>query len=93
MGQFSNPVATHSRTNEVEVPPPPRARAYPRQDRGAKTRPQGQLKCANPRSSQGGGGGWSDLELTDTFKLDISVQSQLTKLKSSGRFYLFLLIF
>ena len=24
MGQFSNPVATHPRTNEVEVPPPPR---------------------------------------------------------------------
>ena len=23
MGQFSNPVATHPRTNEVEVPPPP----------------------------------------------------------------------
>ena len=22
MGQFSNPVATHPRTNEVEVPPP-----------------------------------------------------------------------
>ena len=24
MGQFCNPVATHPRTNEVEVPPPPR---------------------------------------------------------------------
>ena len=24
MGQFSNPVATHPRTIEVEVPPPPR---------------------------------------------------------------------
>ena len=24
MGQFSNPVATHPRTNEVEVPPPHR---------------------------------------------------------------------
>ena len=36
----------------------------PGQDRGAKTRPQGQLECANPRGSLGGG--WSGLELTDT---------------------------
>ena len=34
----------------------------PRQDRGAKTQPQGQLECANP---QGSPGGWSGLELTD----------------------------
>ena len=33
------------------------------QDGGAKTRPQGQLECANPRRSPGG---WSGLELTDT---------------------------
>ena len=33
-----------------------------RQNRGAKTRPLGQLKCANPRGSPGG---WSGLELTD----------------------------
>ena len=32
----------------------------PEQDGGAKTPPQGQLECANPR------GGWSGLELTDT---------------------------
>ena len=37
----------------------------PGQDRGAKTRPQGQLECANPRGLPGGGG-WSGLELTDT---------------------------
>ena len=36
----------------------------PGQDGGAKTRPQGQLECANPRGSPGGG--WSGLELTDT---------------------------
>ena len=30
----------------------------PGQDRGAKTRPQGQLECANPRGLPGG---WSDL--------------------------------
>ena len=35
----------------------------PGQDRGAKTRPQGQVECANPRGSPGG---WSGLELTDT---------------------------
>ena len=29
----------------------------PGQDRGAKTRPLGQLECANPRGSPGGGGG------------------------------------
>ena len=29
----------------------------PEQDRGAKTRPQGQLACANPRGCPGGGGG------------------------------------
>ena len=34
----------------------------PGQDKGAKTRPQGQLECANPRGSPGGG--WSGLELT-----------------------------
>ena len=34
----------------------------PRQDRGAKTRPQGQLECANPRGRRGGG--LSGLELT-----------------------------
>ena len=38
-------------------------RQSPGQDRGAKTRPQGQLECANPRGSPGG---WSGLELTDT---------------------------
>ena len=32
---------------------------------GAKTRPQGQLECANPR---GRSGRWSGLELTDTLK-------------------------
>ena len=37
-----------------------------RQDRGAKTRPQGQLECANPRGSPGG---WSGLGLTDTLTL------------------------
>ena len=42
-------------------PPPPPAKT-PEQDRGAKTRPQGQLECANPRGSPGG---WSGLELTD----------------------------
>ena len=35
----------------------------PGQDRGAKTRPLGQLECANPRGSPGR---WSGLELTDT---------------------------
>ena len=29
----------------------------PEQNRGAKTRPLGQLKCANPRGSPGGGDG------------------------------------
>ena len=29
----------------------------PGQDKGAKTRPQGQLECANPQGSPGGGGG------------------------------------
>ena len=29
----------------------------PGQDRGAKTRPQGQLECANPRGSPRGGDG------------------------------------
>ena len=38
-------------------PPPPPLRQTPGQDRGAKTRPQGQLECANPRGS--------GLELTD----------------------------
>ena len=37
----------------------------PGQDRGAKTRPQGQLECANPRRLPRGRG-WSGLELTDT---------------------------
>ena len=32
------------------------------QDKGVKTRPQGQLECANSRGSPGG---WSGLELTD----------------------------
>ena len=32
-------------------PPPGQT---PGQDRGAKTRPQGQLECANPRGSPGG---------------------------------------
>ena len=32
-------------------------RQTPGQDRGAKTRPQGQLECANPRGSLGAGGG------------------------------------
>ena len=35
----------------------------PGQDRGAKTRPLGQLECVNSRGSPGG---WSGLELTDT---------------------------
>ena len=42
--------------------PPPREQT-PGQDRGAKTRPQEQLKCANPLGSSGG---WSGLELSDT---------------------------
>ena len=35
---------------------PPRQISWqtPGQDRGAKTRPQGQLECANPRGSPGG---------------------------------------
>ena len=37
----------------------------PGQDRGAKTRSQGQLECANP-GGRPGGGGWSGLKLTDT---------------------------
>ena len=37
----------------------------PGQDRGAKTRPQGQLECANPRGVARGDG-HADLELTDT---------------------------
>ena len=36
----------------------------PGQNRGAKTRPQGQLERADPRGLPGGG--WSGLELTDT---------------------------
>ena len=36
----------------------------PGQDRGAKIRHQGQLECATPRGSPGGGE-WSGLELTD----------------------------
>ena len=28
MGQFSNPMATHPHTNEVEVPPPPPGKVY-----------------------------------------------------------------
>ena len=39
----------------------------PGQDRGAKTRPLRQLKCANPG---GRPGGWSGLELTDTLYLN-----------------------
>ena len=38
----------------------------PGQDRGAKTRPQGQLECANPPGSPGG---WSGLELTDALPM------------------------
>ena len=38
----------------------------PGQERGAKTRPLGQLECANPRGSPGG---WSCLELTDTLRM------------------------
>ena len=37
------------------------------QDIGAKTRPQGQLECANPRGSPGG---WSGFELTDALSKD-----------------------
>ena len=40
----------------------------PGQDRGAKTRPQGQLECANPRGSPGGRSG---LELTDALEWDV----------------------
>ena len=40
-------------------------RADPRQNRVTKTRPQGQLECANQRGSPGGEE-WSGLELTDT---------------------------
>ena len=38
------------------------------QDRGAKSRPQGQLECCGSPGVfwWGGGGGWSGLELTDT---------------------------
>ena len=36
----------------------------PGQDRGAKTRPQKEIECANP---QGSPGGWSGLELTHTY--------------------------
>ena len=37
------------------------------QDRGAKSRPQGQLECCqSPGVFWWGGGGWSGLELTDT---------------------------
>ena len=42
---------------------PPRGET-PGEDRRAKTRPQGQLECANPWGLPGGG--WSGLELTDT---------------------------
>ena len=31
----------------------------PGQDKGAKTRPQGQLECANPRGSPGDGQAWN----------------------------------
>ena len=44
------------------------------QYRGAKTRPQGQLKCANLLGSRRGGG-WSGLELTDTLPV---VQHRIT---------------
>ena len=45
----------------------------PRQDKGAKTQPQGQLECANPWGSPGR---WSGLELTDTLvEMDISPDS------------------
>ena len=54
------------RTFTLILDPPPPGET-PRQDRGAKTRPQGQLECVNPRGSPGHPGGeWSDLELTDT---------------------------
>ena len=36
-----------------DLNPPPRGET-PGQDRGAKTRPQGQLECVNPRGSPGG---------------------------------------
>ena len=50
-----------SRLSKFYLPPG----TTPGQDRGVKTRPQGQLECANPQGSPGGGG-WSCLELTDT---------------------------
>ena len=40
------------------TPPPPRG-ADPGQDKGAKTRPQGQLKCANPGGRPGNGQAWN----------------------------------
>ena len=41
---------------ETPVRPPGQSPGQiPEQDRGAKTRPQGQLKCASPRGSPGGG--------------------------------------
>ena len=45
----------------IKAPPPGQT---PGQDRGAKTRPKGQVECANPQRSHGGE--WSGLELTDT---------------------------
>ena len=45
---------------DLRPPPPPPGQTpgqTPGQDRGAKTRPQGQLECANPRGSPPGGGG------------------------------------
>ena len=45
----------------------------PGQDRVAKTRSLGQLECANPQGSPGGGSG---LELTDTLVLD-SVETKI----------------
>ena len=41
-----------------DLTPPPQHRKTPEQDRGAKTRPQGQLECANTPGRKG-------LELTD----------------------------
>ena len=48
------------------------------QNRGEKTRPLGQLKCANPRGSPGGG--WSGLELTDTL-MNHELNTRLSNIK------------
>ena len=61
MGQSENSVFSKLSNFHFDLRPPPPA--DPREDRGAKTRIQVQLECANPRGSPGG---WSGLELTDT---------------------------